>query len=66
MIHKQQLNLRELFLRHQGKLKVILVYHHKSVIYLIIKILSSPNDLAILTVIKFLEYSIPFLNVVGP
>ena len=30
------------------------------------KILSKPNCLAILTVIRFLEYSMPFLNVEGP
>ena len=30
------------------------------------KILFNPKIFAILTVIKFLEYSIPFLKVVGP
>ena len=43
-----------------------LFYHQLHGKKYINKTFSNPKFSAILTVIKFLEYSIPFLNVVGP
>ena len=61
------LNLLSLFLLRLKKLIKVLVFPHKHLSFFDkSKILFKPNILAILTVIKFLEYSIPFLKVVGP